>query len=185
MAAINALGLTRGQNSTDDINEKLPTSGTPTCAVKATGTLTLATKPTADDTITIGTTIYTFNVTGTGPGAVAIGAAIADSKLALVAAINGTDANATPHPQVVATAFSGDDMVITAKLSGTAGNAIATTTDLNDGTDDFAAEAMSGGVVGTPGEIGDCFIDSAYLYYCVAEQTDGANWRRISLGSAY
>jgi len=184
MAAINALGLTRGQNSTDDINEKLPTSGTPTCAVKATGTLTLATKPTADDTITIGTYVYKFVASASATGDVEIGALVSDSQGNLETAIDGNTENVA-HPDVVAAAFSGDDMVITARVAGTAGNAIATTTDLNDGTDDFAAEAMSGGVVGTPGEIGDCFIDSAYLYYCVAEQTDGANWRRISLGSAY
>ena len=184
MAAINALGLTRGQNSTDDINEKLPTSGTPTCAVKATGTLGMATKPTADDTVTIGTTVYTFVVTPAAAGDVAIGAAVANSGANLTAAINGDTYN-DAHPDVVAAAWASDELVITAKLSGTAANSIATTETFDDGTDAWGAAAMSGGVVGTPGEIGDCFIDSAYLYYCVAEQTDGANWRRISLGSAY
>jgi len=186
MTAIAATGLRRGENGTDEINKKIATSGTPVCSVKATGTLTLATQPTADDTITIGSVTYTFVAAGTAEtaGEVNLGVDIAATKPLLVAAIGGDDNNAA-HPDVVAADFSSDDMVVTAKIAGTAGNAIATTTDLDDGTDDFAAATLGSGVDGTPGEIGDCLIDSAYIYWCVAPVTDAGNWRRVSLGSAY
>lgn len=185
MGAINAFGLVRGQNSTDDINIKLPTSGTPVCSVKAAGTLGMATKPTANDTVTIGDNVYKFVATPAATGDVAIGALVANSQENLVTAINDGDDYNDAHPTFVAADFSSDDMVITAKTAGTDANGVATEETFDDGTDAWVAAVTSGGVDGTPGEEGDCYIDDTYIYYCVAPQNEGANWRRISLGSSY
>jgi len=185
MTAIAATGLRRGANSTDEINKKIATSGTPVCAVKATGTLSMATKPTADDTVTIGSNVYTFVASPAAAGDVAIGAAVANSKANLLAAINDGDTYNDAHPDVVAADWDGDDLVVTAKIAGTAGNAIATEETFDDETDAWGAATLASGVDGTPGEVGDMLIDDTYVYFCVAPLTDAGNWRRVSLGSAY
>jgi hypothetical protein len=182
---MNVQGLPQGRNGTDSINKKLPTQGTPVCAAKATGTLSMATKPTADDTVTIGSNVYTFVATPAAAGDVALGAAVANSQANLVTAINDGDDYNDPHPTFVAADFSSDEMVITAKEVGTAANGVATEETFTDGTDAWAAATTSGGVVGTPGSPGDQLIDASYLYICVEPDTVAGNWRRISLGSAY
>ena len=111
---------------------------------KATGTLSMATKPTADDTVVIGANTYTFVATWAAEGDVEIGALVANSQANLVAAINGSDGNNTAHPLVTAAAFASDDMVVTAKSVGTAGN-LATTETFTDETDAWGAATMSGG----------------------------------------
>jgi len=140
----------------------------------------MATQPTADDdTITIGTTVYTFVALGTAAaaGEVNLGANIAATKPLLVAAINGDTLN-TAHPDVIATAFSSDDMVVTAKVSGVAGNAIATTETFTDETDAWGAAAMAGGVaaVGDDADLGDCLLDDTNIYFCTTKKvfTTGA-----------
>lgn len=110
---------------------------------KATGTLSMATKPTADDTVTIGTNVYTFVETWAAEGDVEIGALVANSQANLVAAINGSDGNNTAHASVVAGAFAANAMVITAKANGVL--ALATTETFTDETDGWAAATMSGG----------------------------------------
>ena len=63
-------GLKKGENGTKHINEVIPTSGvTPVNAVAAVGTLTLAAQPTAGDTMTIGTKVYTFVDAGSADAA--------------------------------------------------------------------------------------------------------------------
>lgn len=176
-------GLSRGKTGSREINKRIPTTGTPTNGVKATATLSLATQPTADDTITIGTTVYTFVAAGTAAaaGEVNLGANIAATKPLLVAAING-DALNDAHPDVVAGDFAGDDMVITAKLHGTAANSIVTTTDLTDGTDDFGAATMSGGVAGTAGEAGEMLVDDSNIYLCMSDDSAASPsvWRKVA-----
>ena len=124
--------------------------------VRAQGTLSMATKPTTGDTITIGSTVYTFKDTMTTAFDVAIGALVSDSQTNLVAAINlsgtaGTEyyAGTTVHPSVRAAAFAADDMVVTAKRAGLDGNAIATTETLTDGTDAWDAATLGTTTAGT------------------------------------
>lgn len=188
MGAINALGLPKGKVGSKSINEKLPTSGTPVCSVKAQGTLSMATKPTADDTLTIGDVTYTFVATPAATGDVAIGAAVANSQENLVTAINDGDDFNDIHPDVSVADFAANDMVITAREAGTPGNSITTTETFDAAGNVFDAATLgttTAGVNGTEGEIGDMLIDDTYLYICVAKRLDGANWRRITLGNAY
>lgn len=185
MGAIAAKGLRRGANGYAAINKKLPTTGTPVCSVKATGTLGMATKPTADDTVTIGDNVYTFVATPAATGDVAIGALVANSQENLVTAINDGDTYNDPHPTFVAADFAANAMVITAKEAGTAANGVATEETFDDGTDAWVAAVTSGGIDGTAGDIGDVLIDDTYIYFCVALVTDAGNWRRVTLGSAY
>jgi hypothetical protein len=94
---------------------------------KAVGTLTIAEPVTAGDVIVIGDQTYVF-VTGTGnaPGEIGIGANEAATKLAIVAAINGTDSVNSANTKVSASAFSGDVCTLTARYTGTQGNSIVT-----------------------------------------------------------
>jgi len=176
-------GLKRGQDGTPDLNKRLPTTGTPTNGVKATGTLSLATQPTADDTITIGTTVYTFVAAGTAAaaGEVNLGANIAATKPLLVAAING-DALNDAHPDVVAADFDGDDLVVTAKIHGTAANAIALEETLTDETDAWGAALMAGGVAGTGGVAGEMLIDDTNFYIALNDDSGAAPtvWRKVA-----
>ena len=87
----------------------------------------MPTQPTALDTMDINGRTYTFVVTPVASGQVAVGADVAAARLNIVAAINGTDGLNTAHPDVTAAAFVGNDMVLTAKVKGTAGDAITTT----------------------------------------------------------
>jgi hypothetical protein len=115
--------------------------------VKATGTLTVDTQPTSGDKMTIGTKVYTFVPVGTdtADGEVSIGADLAGAKLAIVAAINGTDGVNDPHPLVRAAAFVVNACAITALVGGAAGNAIATTETFTAGSNGFAAVTLETG----------------------------------------
>jgi hypothetical protein len=101
----------------------------------ATGTLTLTGNPADGDTVTIGTTVYTFE-TGALDAAykVDVGATAADTIVNLVHAINGTGTPGTHyatgtvlHPDVTAADGAGDTVVVTAKVAGAKGNTIITT----------------------------------------------------------
>lgn len=97
-------------------------------AVNAQGTLTVDVQVTATDTMTVGATVYEFLAGATAAaGKIGIGASEAACKLAIVAAINGTDGFNTANASVSAAAFVADDCVLTALVAGTAGNAIVTT----------------------------------------------------------
>ena len=120
-------------------------------AVAATGTLTFSGTGTANDTITIGSTVYTLKASvGTTANEVLIGASAAATAANLVAAITGgagagtTYGSATtPHASVTARTDSSAVVGLVAKTPGTAGNAIATT-ETGTGTS-FAAATLGGG----------------------------------------
>lgn len=115
--------------------------------------LTFTDQPLDTETVTIGSTVYTFQDTLTNvAGNVKIGADLAASIVNLKNAINrnglgtpGTDfATATSaHPTVSVTAFNGTTMTATARKAGTAGNAIATTETLTDAS--WAGVTLAGG----------------------------------------
>ena len=186
----NAIGLKKGQNGTTHINEKIPTNGTPVNAVASQGTLVVDTQITATDTIVVGLTEYTFVAGATDTaGEIGIGANVAAAKLAIVAAINGTDTFNTANTLASAAAFATNDCILTALISGTLGDDVVTTSDFTTGTNLFDAVTLgttTAGVNGTGAINGECQIDDTYLYYCLDVNTIvDANWRRVSLGTAY
>lgn len=117
----------------------------------AQGTLTLAVQPTAGDTMTIGTRTYSYVASGTAdePGEISRGADLAAAKTATIAAINGTDAVNTANATVSAGTFSGDDLVLTARAGGTAGNSIVTTETFASGSNIFDAATLGTTTAGT------------------------------------
>lgn len=188
----NARVVKRGRVGSRSLRKLLPKVGTPVNAVAAAGKLTIAEPVTAEDTMTIGSVVYTFKANGTADAAreIDIGASEAATKLNIVKAIKGTDTLNSAHPTVdCAAAFVGDDLALTAKTKGVAGDAIVTTETLTHASNVFDATtlgAVTAGVDGTPGEAGEQMIDDSYLYIALTDNLiSGNNWRRISLGSAY
>lgn len=173
-----------GSNSLNAELAKIVTIGSaaPVNAVAATRVLTMDTQPTATDTITIGTTVYTWIASGAVAGQINVGADLAAAKVNLVAAINGTDAINTAHTLVTAAAFSGNTMTITAVTKGTAGNAIATTETFTAGTNVWAGATMTGGVNGTIATANTSVFYGGYLHFTPTEATiSTASWVRVQL----
>ena len=185
------IGLRQGQNGTTHINELLPTDGTPVNAVASQGTLTIDTQPIVGDTFTIGTKLFTFvtDETADADGELDVGADLADAKVQIVAAINGTDGFNTASAFVTAAAFATNDCVLTAKVKGVAGDLIATTETFDEVTNVFDADVLGTTVTGVDGTVardGEQLIDATYLYISLGESfIYSTNWRRMSLGSAY
>ncbi len=108
-------------------------------AIKAQGKLTLPNQPSVGETITLGTKTYSFVaslVTNTD-GQIVIGANAAATRANIMAAVNlsglpGSQyATATSlNGDVEVTSISGNDIIFTAKVGGTAGNSIASTSTL-------------------------------------------------------
>lgn len=118
----------------------------------ATGTLTSSANYADTETVTIDGKVYTFQSVLTNvDGHVKIGASEALSIVNLQHAINasggvvGTDyaTATTAHPTVTCTAVTIHTAVVTAKLKGTAGNALATTE--TSGTAAWGAVTLTGG----------------------------------------
>lgn len=114
--------------------------------------LTLTGQPLAAETVTIGTTVYTFVAAPATAYDVDIGADASGSLDNLVAAINlsgtaGTEygAGTAVHPTVSAVRgpSASLELIITAKTAGSAGNSIATTETLTNGS--WKAVTMQGG----------------------------------------
>jgi len=162
--------------------------GTAINAVNATAeTLTIAAQPTIGDTMTIGTKVYTFTTPETAitEGTISIGTDLATAKLAIVAAINGTDGVNTAHPNISASVFVVNVCTITPLLAGVSGN-VAMTETFTAITNIFSAVTLAGGIDGTIGTVGKLIIDNTYLYVCISDNTvSDKNWRRIAVGSVY
>ena len=124
---------------------------------KSQGTLTVDTQPTAGDTFTINTRVYTFVAVGLANdnNEISVGADLAEAKLNIVAAINGTDHNSANN-DVTAAAFATDDCVLTAKVPGTVGDTIATTETFTEGTNVFDAATLGTTTAGV-----DCSANDA------------------------
>jgi hypothetical protein len=132
-------------------DENLTISTLAIAIAHAVGTLTVAIQPTDGDTFTIDGKVYTLQTTLTNvDGNIQIGAAVANTQANILAAINltgtpGTDyaATMTLHPTVYAAeAWIGNDLAITAKAAGTAGNALATTETFTSGSNVFDAATL-------------------------------------------
>lgn len=155
--------------------------GTPINAATASGTLTLDTNPAANNTMTIGTTVYTFKAAATVAGDIAIGADLAATKTNVIAAIKGTDGLNAEHAAVTCGTFEGNVLTITAKAVGPAGN-ITTSETFTAITNVFGAATLEGGLNGTVGAEGQIVIDENYIYVCTADNTTAdANWKKTAL----
>jgi len=180
------------------LDETILITGTPVNAVASVGTLTVTAggNDIADGmTVSIGGITYTFKTALTPTeGEVLIGANDTATLLNLKNALNhagtpGTDYSvAAANPSVVGTSSNATTLVITAKVKGTVGNAI-TFTKSGASLSVDGAGFVGGTVVGVNGSVGsqwEVFVDSSYLYVAIAANTTAdANWRRISLGTAY
>jgi hypothetical protein len=119
--------------------------------VAATGVLTLTGLPLNTETVTLDTKAYIFQDTLTDvDGNVKIGSDESESLDNFIAAITGGAgsgtayaASMTTHTSVTAAAGVGDTMGVTALAVGSAGNAIASTHTLTNGS--FAAGTLVGG----------------------------------------
>lgn len=118
-------------------------------AVKATGTLTMDTQPTATDTVTVGTITYTWMASGAVSGQINRGADLAAAKVNFVAAINGSDGiQAGPNPFASAAAFSGNVCTLTARMAGPLGSLVATTETFTAVSNVFNATTLGATVEG-------------------------------------
>lgn len=144
---------------------------------KAARVLTFSGNAVDAETVTIGSTVYTFQDTLTNvAGHVKIGANAAASIVNLKNAINrnglgtpGTDfATATvAHPSVTVTAFDATTLTATSIKSGTLYNTTATTETLTNGA--WAGATLTGGT-------GRSFLDyglSIGLWVCLGDDTSG------------
>lgn len=175
----------------DETGGEVLTSETPVNGVASQGTLTVAVQPLSGDTMTIGDKVFTFVAEGTAnaDGEIGVGADLAGAKTNIVAAINGSDGWNTASAYVTAAAFATNDCVLTALIRGVAGDLIATTQTFDNVGNVFDAATLgttTAGVDGTVGSAGQLYYGSTYLYLAVATNTIAdANWRRVSLGSAF
>lgn len=155
-------------------------SGTPVNAVAANGVVTFSGTPVADETLTVGSDVYTFKASRSGPFEITINANNTTQGDNLVTAL-------TADTTEVTASNSSGAVTITAATKGTVGNSIvlsesATGTAVTGVT----GGKLDGGVDGTVGEALELRVDSSYLYVATATNTIAdANWRRIALGSVY
>lgn len=119
--------------------------------VAAQGTLSMATKPTADDTIVLNGVTFTWVAALTAANQLLIGADAAASQAAVEAAFKDRDNGGVLHTVTDAVfesiemscgAFAADDAVFTANVKGTAGNALATTETFTAGGNVFDAATL-------------------------------------------
>ena len=171
---------------------------TPVNAVAASGKLvSTETKVSDGEKVTIGATVYTFKTNlSTGPAVpyeVLIGASATAQMTNLVAAIMGTEGEGTTygtgtvaHPTVTAAIADTDDIDLTAKTKGVAGNLIATTDDSDELSWGSENVTLVDGIDGTVGVANETCADGSYIYHTpVANGISGNSWRRIELGTLY
>lgn len=113
--------------------------------VAATQTLTVAVNPTADDTMTIGGTVYTFVASAEEATEISVGENLAATQDNILAAINGTDEINTAHASVSCGDFESNVATLTALSVGTAGNSIATTETFTSGSNVFGGGTLENG----------------------------------------
>jgi len=83
---------------------------------------------------------------------------------------------------VDATDGTSNDVIVTAKVSGIAGNDIVIDEDMANGAWAGAAVKLSGGVNGTVGEKGDVVFDASYIYIAIDDNTIADdNWKKATL----
>jgi flagellin len=136
-----------GLSSTVSVTTKALSSTGLGLGAYATGALALTGLPTADDTITINGTAYTFKAAASAAGEVTIGSDVASTLANLKAAINGTDGINTANADVVAGDISGGSLTIHAKVAGVAGDSITLAASLTGNVGGWVdgASTLTGG----------------------------------------
>jgi hypothetical protein len=100
----------------------------------------------------------------------------AEVAAALILAINGSSAI------VDASDGGSNDVTVTAKEKGAAGNDIDIATDMANASWAGAAVKLSGGQDGTEGTKGKVLFDGSYIYICTADNTiNDANWKKAAI----
>ena len=90
------------------------------------------------------------------------------------------------NPLATAVKASASTMTATNKIKGVIGDATAIAETLADGSWAGAATFLGGGIDGTVGAAREILVDTSYIYICTATNTIAdANWRRVSIGTAY
>lgn len=167
-------------NGRDEINTEHPLVSASAfvanvCAITAIIGGTIGNSIPTTETFTAGTNVFAAATLGSGTNCTA-----ANTAAVIIAAVNARDTN------VVASAGDGNDVLITAKVAGTVGNDLAVSDTMANAAFAAAATKLSGGVNGTVATGTKFMVDATYLYVCLAGNTTAqANWRRVSLGSAY
>lgn len=151
-------------------------------ATAASGTLTLTGNAVANETVTIGTRVYTFKAALTGANQILIGATASDTLDNLIAAINASAGEGSTygtgtveHADVGAAAGTGDTMDITANTAGAAGNDISTTDTMTAGS--WGHATLTGGVdiTAAPPYLR---VHGGFLYV-----QESSTWKKITLAS--
>lgn len=152
---------------------------TPVNAVAAKSTLAFSGVVSDGETVVIGDDTYEFDTdSDVAEGNIAVdvsgGATASAAVIALVAAsAGGTE-------PVTLTDGTGDTVVVTADVKGTAAEAILTSTDCENGAFDVAH--LDGGVDGTVGVKGESYCDGTNIYVATAANTVAdANWKKVEL----
>ena len=161
--------------------------GQPVAAKAATGTLQFSANPSADETVTIGSTVYKFVAAAAAANDVTIGANVVATMGNLVAAITGgegagtaygtgTTANASASAEV-----STDNVtLVTAKTAGTTGNSVALTTTSSVITPSGAT--LAGGVnAGAGAAVNANFVGVVVFSYYMTVQTDGYTYTALDV----
>ena len=136
----------------------------------------------AGGTHVVATTSSFTNVGNLFSGAALAGGADCLAPAAVTALVTAINASGTQG--VGAADGDNDTVVCTANVKGVAGNDIDSVAVMANGS--FAKAKLSGGQAGTVGDQWEICADASYVYVAIAANTAvDANWRRISLGTAY
>jgi len=78
-------------------------------------------------------------------------------------------------------------LTVTAAVKGVSGNLIALSESATGtAVSSVTGGKLDGGIDGTAGVANETCVDASYLYHCIAVNgTDGTNWRKVDLGSAF
>ena len=168
-------------NGTDGINEAHPAVRAGAFAANA-SVITALIGGTAGnaivttETFTAATNVFAAGTLGSGTNCTA-----ANTALAIIAAIVANDTQG-----VTASAGTGTNVLLTADVAGTVGNAIAISDTMANAALASDATELSGGIDGTVTSGMKFMADTTYMYICLAGNTTAdANWRRVALGNTY
>lgn len=166
----------------------------PVDAVAATGTVTDGNSSNYDvnQTITVGTKVYKFVETVSKEGDIKIGATADHSLNNFVNAINLDGVLGEPNvdfkvaaanPDVTAAPVTSHATVLTARVKGVVGNAIALAKTGAYGS--VSGAFLANGVDGTVGKTGEIVIYSTQPYICLTDATTATSgaWKKLSVAS--
>jgi hypothetical protein len=186
--------LIAAEEAIQDIEDVVQEKVTFATATAADEILVLGAKPTDGDTVTIDKRTYTLVDALTEPAVadeVLIGASAETCIDNLVTAINVgasglvVSTGTLAHALVTAVKKDSDEMTVTAKTKGIAGNSIALDSDFDSGSNLWtaSAEALSGGIDGTVGAVGKIVFDNNNLYLAVTSCSisDSSGWKTVAL----